>query len=89
MDAPAAGAGIVVVVRLVDCSPRRLTCGEHKVPARPTSTPFAAAWRPHSLIGGECGRKAASHGYTAPVLEHLNVKGDPIVQLLTTTTVEQ
>ena len=25
LDAPAAGAGIVVAVRLVDCSPRRLT----------------------------------------------------------------
>jgi len=32
-----------------------------------TSTPAAAAWRPHSLIGGECGRQAALHGYTAPV----------------------
>ena len=34
LAAPAASAGIEVAVRLVDCSPRRLTFGEQKVPAR-------------------------------------------------------
>ena len=28
-------------------------------------TPAAAASRPHSLIGGECGHEAALHGYEA------------------------
>ena len=43
-------------------------------------TPAAAASRPHSLIGGECGHEAALHGYEAlaPGTRNSRTDRDPV-----------
>ena len=42
--------------------------------------PAAAASRPHSLIGGECGHEAALHGYEAlaPGTRNSRTDRDPV-----------